>query len=415
MKLHPIESAISSSARTTGPWLVCVSGGADSVALLRGCLSAGVQCRAAHCNFRLRGEESDRDEAFVRALCHRHGVPLECISFDTAEYCRTRGLSLEMGCRELRYAWFRQLVKAHRLSRIAVAHNADDDTETMLLNLLRGTGIRGLCGMQPDSGEIVRPLLSFTRAEIEAYLRGLGQEWITDSSNLVADVKRNFLRLEVLPLLRQKWPGLDKALVRTRRHLSGTAAIEQSALSRLAEPRQPLLPAEILDGFPAPEALIHHWLGALASPVTVAEMAASAPGARWELEGFTVARTAKGLHLSPSEGKLPALRSEYLQNSPQLLREIRADRSNEAFYCPETEGLTLRFARADDRISPWGMRGSTPVFKLLKEAGIPAPQRQLTPVLADAEDRVLWVPGLRRSALLPVSEDTPTVLKITIK
>ena len=185
------------------PVLVAVSGGADSVSLLDVLLQAGYTCVAAHCNFALRGAESDRDEAFVRDLCAQWNVPLEVIRFDTLSYARTHNVSIEVAARELRYAWFEQIAKQHACQAVAVAHHQNDQAETILLNLRRGTGLRGLAGMRPKSTNpmvpggvpIVRPLLCTTRDYIEHYLRDKRHlSWVTDSTNSDTSITRNAVR-----------------------------------------------------------------------------------------------------------------------------------------------------------------------------------------------------------------------------
>ena len=185
------------------PVLVAVSGGADSVALLDVLLRAGFDCIAAHCNFHLRGEESDRDEAFVRELCTQNNVPLEIKAFDTLLYARTHKLSVEMAARELRYAWFEVVAREHGCQAVCVAHHQNDQAETLLLNLKRGAGLRGLAGMRPVSTNpmaptglpIVRPLLCTTRDYIEHYLRDKRHmDWVTDSTNSDLSISRNAVR-----------------------------------------------------------------------------------------------------------------------------------------------------------------------------------------------------------------------------
>jgi len=155
--------------------LAGVSGGADSVALLLALRSdPHMELTAVHCNFHLRGEESDRDMLFVEQLSGRLGVPLVTVHFDVPEYIRRNGVSVEMACRDLRYAEFRRIMSQVGAGRIAVAHNADDNAETLLLNLMRGAGVAGLRGMRPDTGEVIRPLLSLSRADIERYLDAKG-------------------------------------------------------------------------------------------------------------------------------------------------------------------------------------------------------------------------------------------------
>ncbi|MBQ8521172.1 MAG: tRNA lysidine(34) synthetase TilS, partial [Bacteroides sp.] len=162
--------------------LVALSGGADSVALLRVLLALGYRCECAHCNFRLRGEESCRDEDFVRRLCEALDVPLHVTHFDTTEYARRHHLSIEMAARELRYEWFEALRKERGADVIAVAHHRDDSVETFLLNLIRGTGINGLKGISPKNGYVVRPLLQESRESILDYLHHLRQDYVTDST-----------------------------------------------------------------------------------------------------------------------------------------------------------------------------------------------------------------------------------------
>lgn len=188
------------------PVLVAVSGGADSIALLDVLLRAGYPCIAAHCNFELRGVESDRDEAFVREFCTQRNVPLEVHHFDTKAYAHEHHCSIEMAARELRYEWFDVIARKHGCQAVTVAHHQNDQAETILLNLKRGTGLRGLAGMRPVSTNpmvpnglpIVRPLLCTTRDYIEHYLRDKrGLTWVTDSTNTDTSIGRNAIRQQL--------------------------------------------------------------------------------------------------------------------------------------------------------------------------------------------------------------------------
>lgn len=199
--------------------LVCVSGGADSVALLDVLLRAGYECHVAHCNFHLRGAESDRDEAFVKELCRtlatrlkvqpkwlvNGAIPLYVQSFDTATYAQSHKLSIETAARELRYTWFGELAAALSCEAIAVAHHQNDQAETILMNIRRGCGLQGLKGMQPKSKNsyglqvpIIRPLLCTTHEYICHYLRDIRQiDWMEDSTNNDTQYKRNAVREEL--------------------------------------------------------------------------------------------------------------------------------------------------------------------------------------------------------------------------
>ena len=207
------------------PVLVALSGGADSVALLRVLLAAGCDCRAAHCNFHLRGEESMRDEQFVRDLCQRLDVPLTVKDFDVTAYQCEHGGSVEMACRELRYTWFEQERQRQGCSVIAIAHHADDQVETFFLNLLRGTGAKGLSGMQRLNGHIWRPLLGVSRNDLLEYLSSLGQDYVTDSTNAQNDYRRNQLRNIVLPVIEQQFPSSDRRILDTMDNLARDHAL----------------------------------------------------------------------------------------------------------------------------------------------------------------------------------------------
>ena len=195
--------------------LVCVSGGADSIALWDVLQRGRYECIVAHCNFHLRGEESDRDEAFVRSVAIGNGQlamgerreegHIFVKDFDTQGYAKERGISIEMAARELRYQWFAQLAKEHGCQAIAVAHHQNDQAETVLLNLKRGTGLRGLCGMRPKSENpmggsvpVIRPLLCTTRDYIEHYLRDIRHiAWVNDSTNTDTTITRNAVRAQL--------------------------------------------------------------------------------------------------------------------------------------------------------------------------------------------------------------------------
>ena len=198
------------------PVLVGVSGGADSIALLTILVESGYSCIAAHCNFHLRGDESLRDEQFVREYTRKLDVPFLMTDFDTRKYAADRHLSIEMAARELRYGWFEEQRAATGAQAVAVAHHRDDSVETLLMNLVRGTGIRGMSGIRPRNGFVVRPLLAVSREDILEWLAGRGLTYVTDSTNLSDAYTRNFIRLRVLPLLEEINPSV-KLSARPRR------------------------------------------------------------------------------------------------------------------------------------------------------------------------------------------------------
>ena len=202
-----------------GKYIIALSGGADSVSLLLVLKhlesELGITLEAVHCNFHLRGDESLRDEQFCQQLCRRLHVPLHLVHFDTHAYADLHHVSIEMAARDLRYAYFEQLRRDIHAHDICVAHHRDDSVETLLLNLVRGTGLRGLRGIQPRNAHIIRPLLSHSRQQIEQYLDALGESYVTDSTNLHNDVKRNKIRLNVIPLLCELNPSASQSIFET--------------------------------------------------------------------------------------------------------------------------------------------------------------------------------------------------------
>lgn len=200
--------------------IVGVSGGADSVALLDMLYSLKLECVVAHCNFHLRGAESNRDAFFVEELCEKYKLKYERIDFDTEAYAVQNSISIEMAARELRYNWFEQIRTIHLADRIAVAHHRDDSVETILLNLVRGTGIRGLTGISPQNGYIVRPLLCLGRDEILEYLKERKLSYVDDSTNNEDLYTRNKIRLNIIPLLETINPSAKEAIIRTAGHLA---------------------------------------------------------------------------------------------------------------------------------------------------------------------------------------------------
>lgn len=195
--------------------LLAVSGGVDSMCMADLFLNSGLRPRfsVAHCNFHLRGEESDADETLVRGWCETSGIMFIRKDFDTLGYAASNGVSVEMAARELRYAWFAGLCRENGFSALAVAHNANDNAETMILNMLRGTGVKGMTGMRRCSPllssdvPLIRPLLGFTRRSIQEYAVSHHLEWREDRTNADSAYKRNLVRNEVFPLFERLNPS----------------------------------------------------------------------------------------------------------------------------------------------------------------------------------------------------------------
>ena len=215
--------------------LVGVSGGIDSIVLVDLLHRAGIAFAIAHCNFQLRGLESDLDETFVKALAARYEKQLFCQSFHTKEVAEEGGISIEMAARDLRYGWFEEIRKRHHFDWIAVAHHRDDQIETFFLNLSRGTGISGLTGMSSVNGKVIRPLLFASRREIVVYAAKNKLNYREDSSNSLTDFQRNKIRHLVLPQMEELNPSFRDSMQETILHLRDTSLIYSQAIERARE------------------------------------------------------------------------------------------------------------------------------------------------------------------------------------
>ena len=211
--------------------IVGLSGGMDSMALIEILMQLNYTCIAAHCNFHLRGIESDNDEKFVKQWCLSKKIPFITTDFFTVKYAAQKKISIEMAARELRYNWFETIRQQYDADYISVAHHKDDSIETVLLNLIRGTGIKGLTGISPKNGYIIRPLLSISRSDIEKYIIENEIPYVTDSTNEENIYTRNMLRLSIMPILKEINPAIKDALYRTSQNLFEAEKIYRNSIN----------------------------------------------------------------------------------------------------------------------------------------------------------------------------------------
>jgi tRNA(Ile)-lysidine synthase len=249
--------------------LVAVSGGADSMALLHLFVALNMKVVAAHVNFHLRGDESDRDESLVTSWCSENGVELHVNHFDTKKYSVEKGLSVEMAARELRYRWFDELADDHGCQWIATGHHKDDSIETFFLNLSRGTGIKGLSGIKPCAGRIIRPLLFMQHNEIVSYCDENHIPWSTDSSNLENIYLRNKIRNDILPLFHQINPSFTSTMNENINRLAQLEAFMEDEVVRQRneivseEDGCLLIPIKLIKNHPHRSLLLFEWLSPL--------------------------------------------------------------------------------------------------------------------------------------------------------
>lgn len=216
-------------------YLLAVSGGIDSVVMVDLFHQGGFTFDIVHCNFKLRGTESDADEAFVHDLAQNYGAKCITKSFDTQKYADTQGVSVQMAARHLRYEWFEQLMQGSVYQGIATAHHKNDVLETMVFNLAKGTGLSGLRGIRHRQGNIIRPMLFTEKKQIRHYAQQHQLRWREDSSNAEDKYRRNFIRHEVIPVLEQINPALFQTLEGTLERLIGAEALVKASCARIKE------------------------------------------------------------------------------------------------------------------------------------------------------------------------------------
>jgi tRNA(Ile)-lysidine synthase len=217
--------------------LLAVSGGIDSVVLCELCKQGGLNFIIAHCNFNLRGEESERDERFVKSLGEKYGVEVLVKRFDTNDYADENGLSIQEAARKLRYDWFAQLLKEKGFAYTLLAHHADDNMETLLMNFFRGTGLQGLTAIPEvdKKNHLLRPLLHVRRKEIEAFAKENNLQWVEDSSNSSTKYTRNFFRHEIIPAIKKVYPQVEENLLNNIDRFKKINVLYQSSVEKLKQ------------------------------------------------------------------------------------------------------------------------------------------------------------------------------------
>ena len=435
-----VESFIAANSlmeNSKRPVMVAVSGGADSVALLRVLLDLGSHCIVMHCNFHLRGEESMRDQRFVEALCGKLQVPFDVKHFDVPLYQSTHRASVEVACRELRYVWFNEEMLNHRAQAIAVAHHIDDNIETLLLNLLRGTGIAGLTGMHPRNDKVVRPLLCVSRNDVTDYLSELGQDYVTDSTNLECDHTRNKIRNRILPAIERDFPMARKAIATTISNLTDVEGCYDTQINevlREARTKNGFKLSAFLD-FPYPKLLVYAALKPYGFSRSQCE--AIAESLRTKHKGrpafysstHCVTLSSTVAFVEPLVHNTMVDQAFDPFDTLKLPIDITVSFVNEPFSSSccdgkcvvafshdilKCESLRLRNYRRGDAMRPFGMRGTRKVSDILTTAKYTRHMRQNVYVL-EADGTIIWVVGVRSGNAFRVTPGDTHYLQLTYK
>lgn len=440
---HSSSGSLPREGRGRDLFLVALSGGADSVCLLMAMKRLGYAIEAIHCNFRLRGAESDRDEEFCKSLCEREQIPFHTVHFDTKTYAEVHKISIEMAARELRYNYFEQLRKAIDAEAILVAHHMNDSVETLLMNLIRGTGIHGLQGIKPRNGNIIRPLLCVSRKEIVEWLGEIGQDYVTDSTNLEDDVTRNKLRLNIIPLLEKINPAASENIAKTALRMVEAGKVFDDSMNGIVKDITlgstddwVYIDKEKLQVSPSKEYALHTILSPYHfSPAQIEEIALSdysQSGKSWESSTYQLVVDRKALLLRKknvnecrpfripetgtyviSETKNETERISIKEVVVDDVFKISKERDTVTLDAEKVRfPLTIRRVEKGDRFIPFGMKGSKLISDYLTDRKKNVFEKQNQLVLLDANDNVLWLVGERPDARCCITENTIKALTI---
>ncbi|GHT44704.1 tRNA(Ile)-lysidine synthase [Bacteroidia bacterium] len=413
--------------------IVGVSGGADSVPLLYILQRLGYNCIAAHCNFHLRGDEADGDEQLAQQLATDWNIPYHKADFDTRQIATQRGISIEMAARELRYAWFEELRQRLDAEAIAVAHHEDDNIETVLLNLIRGTGIKGLTGIAPKIGHIIRPLLGVSKAEILQFCEEKALPYRTDSSNLQDTFARNKIRLNLLPLLQTINPAVRTALLRTMNNLGEANKIyEQSvaaAKAQVFDAEKGTIDIARLQQTASPQAVLFEILKDYGFGEEVVKDAARAidsqSGKVFHAPQFTLIRDRQ--HFLLQQGIAGQARNDNwltpstLHPIPYTLNQfpitpdfvIKKDKNIAYFDADLLQmPLTWRHWQQGDKFVPFGMTSFQKVSDYFTNHKFSLPEKAKTWLLCSGDD-IIWIVGHRTDNRFRITAETKNALVLT--
>ena len=427
--------------------LVALSGGVDSMVLAELLRKEGYDIAFAHCNFHLRGKESDDDEQFVREYAERVGVKLFVRQFDTLDYVENNKVSVEMAARELRYAWFNDLINANehlnassaaqkvagvsnersewnslRFDKLALAHHADDQIETFFINLLRGSGIKGLKAMQPRNGMYIRPLLWATRTEIKQFAGANNIQWREDSTNSDTVYLRNKIRHDLMPVFDSIKPEAREKILESVSHLASENQLYREFL------KEKLSQIEIVDGVlhSIPKRhfdlqLLFEWIRDFGFSYSQCDSIFSSlnsePGKEFYSADYQLVIEKETIEIFPINLNLnnPKLSFEQFEKTPNFVVLTTDSNVAQIDYDKLKLPLKTRIWQQGDRFHPLGMRGTKLVSDFFNDNNFTAFQKKTTPILVDSDGQIVWIVGHRIDDRFKITEKTKTIYQINFE
>lgn len=413
--------------------IVGVSGGADSVALLDILHSFKIECVIAHCNFHLRGEESNRDAFFVEELCKKYNLKFERIDFDTEAYAEINSISIEMAARELRYGWFEKLRVIHLADKVAVAHHRDDSVETILLNLIRGTGIKGLTGIAPMNGKVIRPLLCVSRDEILEYLKERNLNYVDDSTNSEDLYSRNKIRLNILPMMETINPSVKDAIIRTSENLRQVANIYYMYMTQVKSEifKENKINIGMLIQYAEPEAILYELLSPFGfNPATIGQIFESIISQSGKIfyspthellkdRGFFILKKKETLvvdsfTIHEDDITVPHPIKLQIEKLP-MTNDFAIEKNPNILYIDSSKieyPLTLRHWKNGDWFIPFGMKGRKKVSDYFTDQKLNLFDKENIWLLCSGEN-IIWIVGKRSDDRYRIDSTTTEITKIS--
>jgi tRNA(Ile)-lysidine synthase len=421
--------------------LIALSGGLDSVVVTHLAGRLTPRCVLAHCNFGLRGEESLRDEAFCTEFAKDRGFELLTNRFDTYGFAYQHGISVEMAARELRYQWFSELINAREFRGVLTGHHADDQVETLLLNLIRGTGISGLRGMLPVSGQVIRPLLPFFRDEIRKFAEEEGLQWVEDSTNASVEIRRNRIRHQLIPVIEKINPAFREVALRSIRNIREAELIYQEKIDEMITPLVTDTPDMVRVSIPGLRRLssravyLYEFLSRFGFNKAVADAVNRSlegiSGKRFASPTHRLVRDREHLIITPAK---PGLEDDegwqYLINKDENhLRQplhLSLSRRDAADYRLQddpnvaaldlerlTFPLTIRKWQHGDVFQPLGMNNKRKLSDFFTDLKLSLPEKEKTWVVL-SDDKIAWIVGHRIDHRFRLTKSTKKIFEMKL-
>ncbi len=413
--------------------LLAISGGADSVALAHLLNEGNFNFELAHCNFKLRGKDSDADEKFCVVLAKKLNVKIHIQQFDVHSYCKINKVSTQMAARNLRYTWFLNLIEIHKFNYLLTAHHANDNVETVLINMLRGTGVKGLVGIQQKNNNVIRPLLPFVRTDIDTYIKKNKLKFRVDKSNLQDTYERNFLRLHVIPKLKKLTPALEYTFTNNSSIFKQEADIVTDFLNQKqnellitknnlfyinkqklkAEKHSASILYFILNAFGFSASQIQDVKKNIVQNGLVGKMFST------KTHLLTIDRTDLVIK------KIDAINTnEFKVNSLKELNNYFKIEKLNSFQIPQQNQLiininqlifplTIRSKKTGDTFKPFGMKGFKLVSHFLKQYKLNNFNKQNIKLLVNGNNEIIWVVNYRSDDRYKVNQASKTLVKFS--